>query len=114
MKKILAVGALCGLSLAANSTPYQCTVDINSVLIYSNGIVNVKHSGRGDYTFICNLKEDYQGVSVSTCAMWTSMLLSMKNAAKKVDFYYDNQYSSCAAIPTYGSAPIPVYIGPNS
>jgi hypothetical protein len=99
-------------SLNSLAAPFDCKVDLNNVLVYSTGIVNVMHSGRGDYTVICNLKEEYQGVSVTTCAMWTSMLLTLKNNSKKAIFYYDNQYSSCANIPTYGSAPIPVYIGP--
>ena len=114
MKKFLKILLTTLLMQSINSyaTPFDCKVDVLTVLIYSTGMVNVLHSGRGDYTVICNLKDDYQGVSVTTCAMWTSMLLTLKNTSKKATFYYDNQYSSCANIPTYGSAPIPVYIGP--
>lgn len=34
------------------------------VLVYKDGRVNVLHDGRGDYTFICNLNTECQGVSV--------------------------------------------------
>ena len=93
---------------------FDCEVNIHTVLIYKSGLINVLHSGRGDYTGICNLNGDYMGVSATTCAMWTSMLLQLKKDGKKANFYYDTtpQYNSCATLPTYGSAPAPVYIGP--
>lgn len=92
---------------------FECSADIHTVLIYKDGAVNVLHSGRGDYTVICNLNNERYGVEPTTCAMWTSMLLQLKQHAKKAYFYYDvPQYNSCATLPTYGSAPAPVYIGP--
>jgi hypothetical protein len=93
---------------------FECSASVSTVLIYKDGSVNVLHSGRGDYTVICNLNSDRLGVAPTTCAMWTSMLLNLKKDAKKAYFYYDDapQYNSCATLPTYGSSPAPVYIGP--
>jgi hypothetical protein len=68
---------------ASTQAAFHCTVDVNKVLVYNNGAINVMHSGRNDYTLICNLKIEAKGVSIPTCA----------------------------SLPTYGNAPIPVYIG---
>jgi hypothetical protein len=94
---------------------FECDVTLATVLIYSSGMVNVLHSGKGDYTVICSLDTPLNGISVTTCAMWTSMLLNLKNAGKKATFYYDTNLAgvtSCSTLPTYGSAPAPVYVGP--
>lgn len=92
---------------------FDCKVDLHAVLIYGNGLVNVLHSGRGDYTVICNVSEERLGVSPTTCALWASMLISLKKDGKKADFYYNStpQYNSCATLPHYSNAPAPVYIG---
>lgn len=62
---------------------FKCTVDVSAVLIYADGAVNIRHSGRGVYTVICNLNTPRDGVAVTTCAV----------------------------IATYNGAPTPVYIG---
>ena len=40
---------------------FHCTVDVMKVLVYSNGSINVMHSGRNNYTVICNLKTEANG-----------------------------------------------------
>lgn len=87
-----------------------CEVDVKRVLIYKDGHVNVLHSGRNDFMFICNLQEARQDVSVSTCAMWTSMLQNIQYENRKAIFYYQGS-GSCSDLPTYGNAPVPFYIG---
>ena len=102
-------------SMNTMAAPFECNVPVDTVLIYSSGMVNVMHQGKGDYTVICNLNTSYKDVSVTTCAMWTSMLLNLKDKGKKATFYYDTNVAgvtSCGTLPTYGSAPVPVYIGP--
>jgi hypothetical protein len=89
---------------------YECSVSVKNVLVYKDGIVNVLHNGRGDYTIICSMSADYAGVSVSTCAMWTAMLQAIKKKNGVATFYYDG-VGSCATLPTYAAAPVPVYIG---
>lgn len=89
---------------------FNCEVDVSRVLIYADGSVNVLHTGRGSYTVICNLKSERQGVSVTTCAMWASMLQNVQRNDEKAIFYYDGT-GSCSTMGTYGSAPVPVYIG---
>ncbi|TDF35107.1 hypothetical protein EYS14_22285 [Alteromonadaceae bacterium M269] len=108
MKKILFfVLALTSFnSLAA----FNCTVTIKRVLIYANGAVNVLHTGRNDYTVVCNLGSEYKGVGVTTCAMWAGMLQNIQENKSRAGFYYNGE-GSCATLPVYGNAPAPVYIG---
>ncbi|KPZ73134.1 hypothetical protein AN944_00282 [Shewanella sp. P1-14-1] len=94
----------------STSAAFNCSVDVSRVLIYGNGSVNILHTGRGDYTNICNLNNDWKGVNVTTCAMWTGMLQSIKQNNGKAIFYYGGE-GSCSTLPTYGVAPAPVYIG---
>ncbi|MBW8184290.1 hypothetical protein [Shewanella nanhaiensis] len=89
---------------------FHCSADINRILIYGNGTVNIRHSGRNDFTVICDLNNEWKGVSVTTCAMWTAMLQNIKKNNGKAIFYYGGE-GTCAALPTYGSTPAPVYIG---
>ena len=97
---------------SAFASAFNCSVDIYNVLMYRNGAVNVRHSGRSDYTYICNLNLDWKGVSVTTCAMWASLLTSQQQRNLKVTFYYnDPDFSSCSMLPTYSDAPSPVYVG---
>ncbi|HET7867823.1 MAG TPA: hypothetical protein VFL86_25750 [Burkholderiaceae bacterium] len=89
---------------------FECMVKINHVLIYRDGAVNVHHTGRGDYTVVCNLNTDRLGVSPVTCAMWAAMLQHIKKNNGTANFYFDGA-GSCATLPTYAGAPAPVYIG---
>lgn len=108
MKKIL-LTLLLAIPLPALAA-YSCSTTVNRVLVYSNGNVNINHSGRGDYTIICNLKTPRDGVSITTCAMWTSKLQNIKKNNGVAQFYYGGE-GSCEELPTYGSAPTPIYIG---
>ena len=109
MKTKLATFFLFLISFQSIAT-FSCNVDISRVLIYADGNVNVLHTGRGDFTYICNLQTERQGVSVTTCAMWTSMLQNVQSNSTKAIFYFPGT-GSCSTIATYGSAPVPVYIG---
>jgi hypothetical protein len=93
---------------------YSCLVNVLSVLPYSTGVVNVLHTGRGDYTVVCSLTADYtsgQTVKPETCAMWTAILLQAKKNNTKVNFYFPGT-GSCETLPVYGASPVPIYIGP--
>lgn len=108
MKKLVILITLF-VSVSAFSA-FNCEVNVDRVLVYQDGSINILHNGRNDYTYICNLNNTWKGVDVITCAMWTSMLQSTQNNDKRAIFYYDGT-GSCAALPIYGSSPAPVYIG---
>lgn len=106
-----AICATFGLFPFTAHAAFECNVKVINILIYGNsGAVNVLHSGRGDYTIICYLDATVGGVSPSTCAMWTAMLQSVKRKNGTATFYFGID-GSCATMGTYGSAPIPAYIG---
>ncbi|OWQ86987.1 hypothetical protein CDN99_20030 [Roseateles aquatilis] len=89
---------------------YECNVSIKYVLVYADGGVNVMHSGRNDFTVICNLNTQYGTVSPTTCSMWTALLLGVKKRNALATFYFPGE-GNCATLPTYGLAPVPTYIG---
>lgn len=102
------------LSILLNSeyliAAYSCQVDVRRVLVYASGVINVLHSGRNDFTHICKLNGEFKGVDTVTCAMWASMLQNIQANGQRAIFYYNGD-GSCETLPTYGSAPAPVYIG---
>lgn len=110
MKRLTVFSSLLLLIFAVPAqAAYECTVSVKSLLVYKDGMVNVLHSGRGDYTMICSLNSDY-GVSPTVCANWVALLESIKKRNGQANFYYEGQ-GSCATLPTYHSTPVPVYIG---
>lgn len=105
--------AMIAAVMLASSTAhaaYQCIATLNAVIIYADGSVNVNHSGRNDYTYVCNLNTPFKGVPTSVCAAWAATLLQTKRANGSLQFYYEG-VGSCAALPGYGDAPAPIYIG---
>lgn len=109
MKKFLLIIILlvCSPQLLA---AFSCNVTVKNVLVYSNGTVNILHTGRNDHTVICNTKGAWKDVDTVTCSHWISMLQNAQSNDKLVRFYYDGD-GSCQTLPTYGNAPVPVYIG---
>ncbi|MDH0868223.1 hypothetical protein [Mitsuaria sp. GD03876] len=96
--------------LPVQSYAFECNVKINYLLVYAHGDVNVHHTGRNDFTVICNVNNTYQGVSPTTCAMWTALLLGVKKRNAMATFYWGRE-GSCATLGTYGDAAVPSYIG---
>ncbi|NIA55767.1 hypothetical protein HAV22_19210 [Massilia sp. TW-1] len=113
MKKFLShlVLLVAGLFFSQQAAAvYECNVKVINVLVYADGSLNVLHSGRGDYTVVCNLNTERQGVSPTTCAVWFGLLEAIKKKNGVADIYFNGD-GSCSTLPTYGSAPAPVYIG---
>lgn len=115
MKKILkalfiSTASLTLLVPSIGHASFECNASVLRVLIYNGGAVNVLHTGRGDYTVLCNLDSTYGGVTPTTCAMWTAMLQSIKKKNGLATFYFPGE-GSCATMATYGNAPVPAYVG---
>lgn len=102
--------ATCLFASQQAAAVYSCSVNVINVLVYADGSLNVLHSGRGDYTVVCNLNTERQGVSPTTCAVWFGLLEAIKKKNGLADIYFNGD-GSCSTLPTYGSAPAPVYIG---
>ena len=96
----------------ADPVNFSCNATVNRVLVYGDGSVNVLESVRNDYTVICSLKNERQGVNIATCAMWVSILQNAQNQNAEAIFYYStDKAAKCEDLPTYGSSPAPTYIG---
>jgi hypothetical protein len=85
--------AFLGLAIAVPPAlaGYSCDVTINGVLAYEGGALNVHHTGRGDWTIICNLDIPYTNgstVSPTVCASWMAILLRAKKNNQQVQFYF--------------------------
>ena len=107
------VGLSClALSLSAHAN-FACTVTVQGVLPYAGGALNVKHSGRNDWTIICNLDAPYTNVntvSPTVCASWMVILLRAKKNNSPVQFWFAGA-GSCATLGTYSSSQVPTYVG---
>lgn len=104
--------ATCAYAATA-AADYSCRVSVSGVLQYYEGSINVLHSGRGDWTMVCNMNAPRtNGLTVlpTTCANWFVVLLRAKKNNQLVDFWFPGT-GSCATIGTYGDAPVPIYIG---
>lgn len=109
MKKAI-VFLFAGLLSAQANAAFYCDVSMKNILIYKDGTVNVLHSGVSNYTFLCNMNVERQGVTPTVCAMWTGMLQQIKKKNGTAIFYYEGT-STCAQLPTYDASPAPFYIG---
>ena len=109
--KLRAVLGLFVLLVSSYSSAFYCSnVTVSDVLMYSDGSVKIKHDGRNDFTQICNLKNDWGDVTITMCAMWTSSLQSAMKNNLKATIYYPGD-GTCPTLATYGSSPVPGYIG---
>ncbi|MDE1265403.1 hypothetical protein [Vibrio aestuarianus] len=64
MKKLLLALLLVSPSALAD---ISCYGEVKNVLQYANGSVNVLTTYRNQYTYICNIKNDWKGVSPQAC-----------------------------------------------
>jgi len=101
------------ISGVSHSAPITCHGTVGTLLVYGDGSVNMRASYRGNYTYICNLKTERNGVSITTCATWVGVIETARKMNQEIWSYYytDSSFTSCADIPTYSASPAPVYIG---
>ena len=105
---LVAVGALCAGHQAHAAV--DCVGKIAKVLLYADGTVNIVGSWRGDYNFVCSTSGAFGSVPAEVCLSWYATLMKAKTDNLDVTVYY-NTNTACSALPTYGSSPVPVYIG---
>jgi hypothetical protein len=109
----LLLGALV-ISDATHAAAFSCNVDVQRVLVYSEGTINVRHSGASNFTYICNIRGFRNGVSPEVCLTWKDLLITAQTSARQAAFYYDVPdavATSCATLPTYADSPAPLYVG---
>jgi hypothetical protein len=110
MRKIIVGLLLCIAMAPASAAPFYCSGRILSIITYANGDVMILPDFRNDWTVICNVNSDRQGVSPIACVSWLAAATraQAKSPPGNVAMVYPD-VPSCAAVPTYHSAPAPVY-----
>lgn len=108
---VLAMGlaALVFLQTPAQAAPQWCTGSVLSSWTNIAGDVLISGSWRGDHTQICNLKQEWKGVTPDICMGWVAKLDAAAALNKSVTIQY-NDASSCASLPIYGQTPSPAYV----
>ena len=89
----------------------ECSGEIKNILQYSNGSLNVLTSYQKDYTMMCNIKNDWKGVSPQACKGMLSILLAAQSTGKEIVTYYSGNQYTCQNLPYYGYTPGPIYVG---
>lgn len=112
-KSIIAIAALVLANMSAAGADGYCTSGKPPlrILTYHDGGVLLLTDWRSDFVQICNLNQNWKGVSSSVCFAWMSKITSAINSGKGVGIYYGGvSGDGCKTVPTYGDAPAPVYI----
>lgn len=110
MAKKALLGAVLIAHQATALAAFECNVRVQNVLVYAGGEVNVLHTGREDFTVVCNLNGQYGPASQFVCASWLGILSQAQRSGGLVQFYFGGE-GSCRTMGTYGNAPVPIYIG---
>lgn len=112
------LSALLMLSAPASAqTPLlYCSGNLNKMYIHENGDLMVFMSYRNDWTKICNIKADHQGVSPIVCQAWLSSLkdaLAGNGTGTGTRMSVTIQYvttQTCSTLSTYSTSPKPGYV----
>ena len=104
------------LPAQARADVLECRSSLHGVLVYAQGWVNVlpvTDGQSGTWSFICNLDGNWKGVSATTCAKWTELLMQLKRDDRQADFYYYSvpPGTTCSTLPSYGNSIPPTFIG---
>ncbi len=90
-----------------------CRGNFTQVYVDKDGNVIVYATFRGDYIMLCNLNSAWKSISTSACAgMFTTALTVYKtNSTAQIVYLAPTVINkTCATIPTYNSAPSPLYV----
>ncbi|MEO9599791.1 hypothetical protein [Parasphingorhabdus sp.] len=105
----LAAGVLI-LPSSANANAF-CSGTVTHTLTYVNGGVMIRSTWRNNWTQICNVKEEWKGVTPEVCYIWFSHASSAVTENKPLTVHYLGlDQAECATMPTYGGAPAPYYV----
>lgn len=108
---IVILSCLC--SVNATAALQWCAGTIAVLWVTSGGDLYISPSWRGDHIRLCNVRltttVGAASVDQTTCLAWMSLLRQAKVSNATTIIMYDD-IPSCAAIPTYTSAPIPAYV----
>jgi len=105
---------LCTVGASCYATDFQCSGTVQYALLYNDGTVNIMTSWRNDYTYLCSTTGSWApaaAVSQDVCLSWYATAVKAAAEGKHVAIYYSGTTYTCATIPTYSGAPVPLYFG---
>jgi hypothetical protein len=107
--KKAAVALFCTLITHGARADIDCEGTLNSVLVYTGGMLVINPSWRGDYIKLCVMSGT--PTEIATCAAWVAIAKEAIRSAKSVfAYYYDSTGAlTCANLPTYSATPVPAY-----
>lgn len=105
--KVISV-SLVSVSSLANAA-IDCNGNINTVYVTNTGEVITVSSWNNKYNKICNVNQEWKGISAKTCNVWYSLAQAAKLNQIPVRMQYANE-ASCDLIPNYGDASAPSYL----
>ena len=79
---------------------FDCVGTVTKVLIHANGDVVTEMSWNPETNMtVCSLKQELNNVDVTTCALWSGLLLSAKERGKAtLVFNYSANTDDCADV----------------
>ena len=120
MKRIAAVIAIAMLTTTttarAQTSLLYCTGNLQKMFIHENGDLMVLMSYRNDWTKLCNVKADHQGISPIVCQAWLTTLkdaLAGNGTGTGTRMSVTIQYvttETCSTLSTYNSTPRAGYV----
>ena len=109
----IAAGIATAIAMIGLPQPALAAVDCSGTVfgkaVSDDGSILIRGTWRGDYTKICNIKTDWNGITPDVCALWTAMADAAVTTGKSLYVQYATE-TSCATIPTWGQGPAPYRI----
>ena len=109
-KIVIAIAALALLGANAHATTFTCQGQISRSIIYGNGNLMIVASWRGSYTQLCNIHQEWLGISAEVCRSWHAMIESAKARQANTLVQYTDANFTCSTLPTYGASIKPNYL----
>jgi hypothetical protein len=114
MKQLLCALTISGFLMAVNpaKADIYCYGGVDEAFVQIDGAFAMHPTWRNDWVTLCNVKTTYKGVDSTTCLAWYTIINNAILYNKVAGVYYAgyNNESDCASIPTYATAPAPIYV----
>ena len=104
----LVTAAMLGVSQPA-AAAVSCQGTITGKSVIYDGSVLIRGSWRGDYTQICNIKAEWNGVTPDVCATWVAMADAALSMGKSLYLWYPDN-DACGTLPVWSASPRPYQV----
>ena len=102
------------LSQQAMAQNLTCYGFLSHVWVDDSNQLYIAASYRGDHTMICDLDNDWKGITPAVCENWFDIARSILALDRYTSFvtvrYLDTPYANCSELPLYSESPAPLYV----